>query len=38
MMDLLTTRYLQLTGTPTKNYMKKMEGPRHTTLSSAVTG
>jgi hypothetical protein len=35
MMDLLTTRYLQLAGSPPNNYMKKMEGPRHTTLSSA---
>lgn len=34
MMDLLTTRYLQLEGSPPDSYMKKMEGPRHTTLSS----
>ena len=35
MMDLLTARYFQLTGSPPDNYIKKMEGPRHTTLSSA---
>jgi DNA-directed RNA polymerase subunit H (RpoH/RPB5) len=35
MMDLLTTRYLQLVGSPPDSYLKVMEGPRHTTLSSA---
>jgi hypothetical protein len=35
MMDLLTTRYLQLVGSPADSYLKVMEGPQHTTLSSA---
>jgi hypothetical protein len=35
MMDLLTTRYFQLVGSPPGSYLKALEGPRHTTLSSA---
>jgi hypothetical protein len=35
MMDLLTTRYFQLVGSPPENYLEVMEGPQHTTLSSA---
>ena len=35
MMDLLTTRYFQLVGSPPDSYLKVLEGPRHTTLSSA---
>jgi hypothetical protein len=35
MMDLLTARYFQLAGSPPDSYIKVMEGPQHTTLSSA---
>lgn len=35
MMDLLTTRYLQLVGSPPDSYLKVMEGSQQTTLSSA---
>jgi len=35
MMDLLTTRYFQLVGASPDSYLKVLEGPRHTTLSSA---
>jgi hypothetical protein len=34
-MDLLTTRYLQLVGASPDNYLPVMEGPQHTTLTSA---
>jgi hypothetical protein len=35
MMDLLTTRYLQLVGSPPDSYLEVLEGPQHTTLSPA---
>lgn len=34
MMDLLTTRYLQLVGSSPDSYLKVLEGPQHTTLSA----